>query len=714
LKAFQHETGTPNLYEKPSSVKKWLGLRVACALIAFAAVGISPLSAQERPLQEVVAPAGSAELLLLRAEQITRQGDVFTCVGKVKAEFQGLQLDCQWLRYNVANGQVEARRECIFSFGDSFAAAEEIDFSLGERRALLRRVVGRGNDLSSSDKFIEQPLFFWADTMVWQPDLMELTKATVTTCDAQPGHWDYRIVAERIEIIPQDKLIAYESAVEFGDFRPITLPRLTFSLNPDQPRVQDYLPTVGFSALFGAFLRFSIPYSFDRQNSGRINLDYFTRTGFSGGVEQTFNWDNRLLGELYYYQQPGVGDRDGRLDFRTNMVASLSPNTTATFNYSQNRFELPNFSSPLTVSTQLGLTHQVEDMQIQAQAGFARSGDNTNSYYVGSLQKDFGERTRFLLTGDYAVASTLAQRTQRFHYLTSIQHRADLFDVEAALESTSGQRTYYINRTPELRFVARPIYLGDVPILASASYARIFESPSETRANRWDLRVSLPDQMYSLGSSRFIVGAGLRQFFYDNDDKQRAWLARASWYQPLGEEFTARVDFNLQDAAGRTPFLHDFHTSFRVLTGGLEYHNSGSLRLGAYAGYDLLKGQPHDLVGRLDYTPAPEFGISSGSNFDPNRGRFRSVDNMLSLRLGDGVSLSHWSLYDFEQNRLTYQDVMLNFESHDWVASLAYRGLQREVFFQLNLKGFPSPSVHVGPETGVPVLPYNLSNPYVR
>jgi len=676
--------------------------------------GAPAVYAQEAPLQETSAQVPGAKLLLLRAEQISREGDAIICVGKVRAEYEGLQLDCHWLRYDRKTGMVEARKECIFTFGESFAAADEIDFSLIEQSASLRGVAGRGNDLGSNESYLEQPLFFWADTMNWRPDFIELYGASLTTCNDLPDQLDYRIVAKRIDIYPGDRLEAYDTAVEFNGFRPLTLPNLTFSLDPTKPLLQDYLPTIGFSNLFGAYIRNSIPYNFDRRNRGQIFLDYFTRTGISGGLEHRFNWGNRAVGDIYYYQQNGINGQSGRLDFRTNAAFRLDPNTTANFNYSQNKFELPNFSSPLTVSTQLGLTHQQGDLMLSLQAGYARSGDNTNTVYQGTLQNDFDERTRMIFTGDYSLASTLAQRTQRYHYLTSLQHRADFGYFEAALESSTGQRTYFLNRTPELRFVGRPLYLGDVPLIASASYGNILESPSEIRSNRWDLRVSLPDQMYSLGSSRFLVGGGLRQFFYDTGQKQRVWLARASWFQPVGEEITARVDFNLQDAFGGTPFFHDRHQNFSVLTGGLEYYNSGSLRLGAYAGYDLLKKQAHDLVARIDYNPSPEFGLSSGANFDPVGKTMRSVDNMLSLRLGESVSLTHWSLYDFQQQKLTYQDIALNFESHDWVASVAYRGLQQEVFFQLNLRGFPSTPLHVGPNAALPVLPNNLNNPFVR
>lgn len=672
------------------------------------------MRAQEPPLQEFSTFTEGEQLLLLRAEQISRDGDVITCVGKVKAQYEGWELNCQWLRYDVKTGSVQARQECLFTFGDSFVAAEEIDFSMHDRQAVMRHVVGRGNDLASSSQFVEQPLFFWADSMLWQPDYMELVDATVTTCDALPGHWDYRIAASRIEIYPRDRLEAYDSAVEFNGFRPLTLPKLTFSLDPTRPLFQDYLPTVGYSGLYGAFVRLTVPYSFDRRNSGRVHVDYYSRTGLAGGIEQRFNIGDRAIGDLYYYQQGGVGNRKGRLDFHSNLFYQIDDYTNANFSYSQNRFELPTFSSPLTIATQFTLNHHKEDYAVQVQAAFARSGDNTNTVYSTTFQKEFDDRTRLIAVGDYAQATTASRQTDRFHYMTSLQHRADLFNFEASMEGTSGERTYFLNRTPELRFVSTPIYIGDVPFLASASFGRIQESPSNVLSNRWDLRISMPDQTYKLGSSRLIVGAGLRQFFYDTGDRQRVFLGRASWYQPLGEQFTARADFNVQDPQGHTPFFHDYHVPYSVVTGGVDFHPDGDLRLSAYAGYDLYRKQAHDLVGRLDYSPNNNFSLSSGANYDPINKEFRSIDNLLAVRLSDNLSLTHWSVYDFQQQKLTYQDFMLNYESHDWVASIAYRGLQQEFFFQLNLKGFPSPPLHVGPDPSLPVLPNNLSNPFVR
>lgn len=668
----------------------------------------------QRQPQETTATSPEGYLLLFRAEQIQREGDVLTCVGKVHIEYEGVSLDCQWLRYDLKTGLVEARKECLFVFGDSFAAAEEIDYLVNDRRAVLRHVVGRGNDLASSAEFTEQPLFFWADEMVWEPDKVELLEASVTTCDAQPGEWDYRIVARRVEIFPQRRLDAYQAGLEFGGFRPLTLPKMSFSLDPAQPLLQDTAPSLGFSQIFGAFARFVVPYTLDRHNYGKIHVDYYTRTGLAGGLEHSYQLGDRLTGDIFYYQQSGAGSAAGRYDFSTNARYKIDDVTTASVNYTQNRFQLPGYVSPLTVNTLFEVVRKEEGRLAMIQSNYARSADNTDATYQALLRQDLGKDTRLLVEGDYTQAANIVRETHRFHGLGQLTHRTDLFNLEADLEGASGTSTFWVDRLPELRMAARPIYFGDVPLLASFSYANLHEMPTDISANRLDMRLTVPDQMYTLGSSRLLVGAQLRQFVYDTGDDQRAWLARASLYQPVGDSMTARVDYNLQDPNGRTPFQHDLVDPYNKLTGGLDYYNSGSLRLGAYGGYDFYRNRPADLIGRMDYNPGSSFSLSSGANFDPNQANFHSVDNLLSFKIGEKFSLTHWSLYDFQQEKLTYQDVMLNYEGHDFVASVAYRGLQQELFFQFNLRGFPSPPVHVGPDPTLPALPNQLSNPFTR
>ena len=90
------------------------------------------------------------------------------------------------------------------------------------------------------------------------------------------------------------------------------------------------------------------------------------------------------------------------------------------------------------------------------------------------------------------------------------------------------------------------------------------------------------------------------------------------------------------------------------------------------------------------------------------------MDSGVTAQLTDGISLTHWSLYDLNNGRMTYQNFSVNYEDHDWVGSVTYRGVQNEIFFQMSLKAFPLRPIKVGPDPSLPILPANLSNAFTR
>lgn len=666
----------------------------------------------KRPQKEQTTPAG--EILLIRAERFRRDGKILICEGNVTTEVSGIRLDCQKLEYDTQTGFAKARKDCIFFWGDNFAASQEVDLDTQNRTALMRKVAGKGAELATGSRQTEQSLFFYADELRWTPDKAELTTATITTCDEVPQDWHYKLEASKIDIYPRQRLDATGGALTLGTQRLFTLPTISLSLDPSRSVWQDFIPTFGYSGVFGAFVRTRLPFHFDSRNFGKIHLDYYTRTGLAGGIEGQFTLGNRGGGSIFYYRQGGVQSTAGRMDMRASLGYAIDEYTNIGFSYGQNQFELPGVVSPLNVGTSFAISRYAPGNAFQASTFYSRSGDNTNTGYRLFYEADLSERTSVLLSGDYAEASTLATKTHRFHYLASVLHRGDWFDMDLSAENTGGQSTYFVNRNPELRFRTHPLYLGDVPVLASFAYGDITEFPSECRTTRGDLRLTIPDQTVDWESGRMYAGAGFKEFFYGNGQNQTVVTARTSLMQNFNDNMLGRLDFNYQSPSGSTPFLTDFHYPYQSLTGGLEFYNTGEFRLSAYGGYDFYRNVTHDIMGRADYALGPGWAVSTGTNFDPGQGQFRSVDNQLSIQLTDNIYISHWAVYDFQQQKLSYQDFLINFAEHDWDASLAYRGVQNEVFFQFALKAFPSPKVQIGPSTNLPILPQNLPNAFVR
>ncbi|MBI3925093.1 MAG: hypothetical protein HY319_06095 [Armatimonadetes bacterium] len=655
------------------------------------------------------------EMLLLKADRVQREGTRTIASGNVTVVVSDIRLDCQRLVYDSQTRRIEAQEECVFFWNENYAASDSLVYNLATEQATMLNVAGRGESLVHNNRLVETPIFFWADEVVWNPEKVELRQAMVTGSEAVPGDWGYFIESEKIEIYPRDKLIATSTRVNLEGTDLYTVPTLVLPLDTDQSRRrQAYFPQPGYSKLDGVFVRNAFDYLFDEQNYGTVNLDIYQKTGLAGGLEHFFTLGDRGGGNIYFYKQRGSQTSRGRFELASNLSYRFDQYTSLGFSYNANQFELPGEVGPLNISSAVVLNRFSPTSALQVMGNFARSGDNANNFYRLYYDVELSDELSALVEADYSLASTQFTRTRRTHYLGSLRHRGSLFDSELTVENTAGQDTYFLNRNPELSLRSHLFHVGAVPLLASASFGNIEESPSLLRTSRYDMQLRVPDQIYETGLGNLEVGAGVRQLFYGNGESQYVLAARTGWMQNFGDVATTRVDYNWQQPEGFTPFQHDLQFPFQTLTGGIEFHDEDMWRLSATAGYDLEYSVAQDIITRLDFRPADGWYLSAATNFDPNTSVWRSVDSNLTLQLSDHLSVSHWSIYDLVNSRLTYQNFMLNFENEDWVGSLAYRGVQNELFFQMSLKAFPLRPIKIGPEPYLPVLPQDLPNAFVR
>jgi hypothetical protein len=654
------------------------------------------------------------DVLLLRAEHLRKVGRLTIAEGNVSVNVSGIRLDCQYLEYDPDTGLVKGKSEVVFFWGENYAAADTIELDTRTRGAVLRQVAGQAMDLGTSSKLVEQPLYFWADEMRWTPTKAQLFGATLTTCDKLPGEWHYKLQARQIDIYPHDHLDAYATSLSVGKQRVIYVPSLTLSLNSQRELWQDFLPTGGYSSVFGAYIRDSIPFRFDKDNFGKFQLGYYSLGGFAGGFQDQFSLGKQGGGNIYYYKQNGTDAYPGRYDFHGSLGYRLDKYTSLGISYSDNLYALPGYVSPKNTSFSVQLSRNTPGNTFQIGASLSTEGSNSNGYYHAYYQGELDERTTATLSGDFTTASTSFTSTQRYHFLASLLRREDIVDVTGTFEDTNGQDTFFTNRNPEIQARFHPFYLGPVPFLFNAAVGNIEESPEYTRTDRIDTSIAIPDQSLDLLGGKFSAGAGYRQLFYGTGDAESITTARSSFTENINSFSTGRIDLNVQLPSGTTPFAQDYYYSYATLTGGLELYKTGAFKFSAFGGWDLQHNTPSDAIGRMDLTPDPRWSVSVGSNYDLGNGKFRSLDTLLNFKLLKNVSVSYWNVYDFEVGKVDYRDFLVNLESHDWDASIAYRGLQNLVFFQFSLKAFPQPKVNIGPNPISPVMPLNLPNAFVR
>lgn len=663
-----------------------------------------------------VAVPQTKERLYLQADSVKSENGKTVASGHVRAEIAGVRLDCSYLEYDRDSGVVTARGDCVFYFQDSFLAADSVSFNTRAQMAHLTQVSGRARDFLVDKRNVQQDLFFWADTVDWRPDKVEATNATLTSCNYPPGRSDYQLESSLLEIFPKSRITASDARLVLGDTPIYTLPTVNLSLTSQAPqRIQPFFPLIGHNGVDGFFLRNSIDYTLGDNNYGAILLDVYQHSGLGAGLKHHYSFGDIGGGDFYVYELRGRQSNHTRYQVNSSTGLHPDPYSTLTLNYSANKTELPGFVSPPQENAQINYSRDTDVQQLQLLANYSRLGDNQNVvtrlFYHLNLTRDLSTRW----SADYYRTTTaVGGTTNRYHLLGSLLHESELFDSELDLERSGGDsRFYYLNRSPEVSLRSKSLYMGPVPVQVAGSFGNLFESPSMFGTTRGDLRVTIPDQEIDFGSGRILAGAGARQMLYGSGDAQYVLAARGSYLQNIGEHAVARVDYNWQDPNGYSPFQHDLQFQYQTLTGGLEFYDSDTWRFGALAGYDLNGDRLHDLIPRVDIHPSKRFRLIASSNYDPNFNLWRSVDSQIKFNLTDNISVGSWNLYDLVNQRITYQDYQLNVEQHDWTASVVYRGVQNEVYFQFSLKAFPLQQPQIGPTYDRPVLP-NTQEPYLR
>lgn len=660
------------------------------------------------------AQQASPEAVFIEAERVERKGGLTIATGNVSVELEGLRLDCQRLVYDPEKGLLKAEKECLFSWGPNFAASDTLTLDVNAKTAVLTQAAGKSEGLSLGSRAFEGSLYFWADTLYYTEEKVELERAVLTTCDVEPNDLHYSINSELVTLYPEDKVVAQNTSFNLHNNQLYTLPTVVMPLNQQQSRRQAYFPSPGYNNLDGAFLRNAFNYTFNEGNYGTVNFDIYQRSGLGYGVEHFFDLGEAGGGNIYYYTQNGNLAARNRFELRANGNFRIDEYTSLGVAYNANQFELPGQISPLNVASSINLSRSTQRSALQLGANFAKSGDNDNSSYRFYYDLELSDRWSLLTRADLSRSSNQVTQTNRYHYLGSLRHRGDLFEGDLSYERSGGQQTYFLNRQPELSLRTYPFKLGPVPLTAGASFGILEESPSLFKTERYRFDLQVPDQFIETGLGNFHFGGGLRQQLYGSGQEQYRLGTRLGWTNDIADHLVMRFDYNWQDTHGYTPFQHDLSFGYQVLSGGVELYNDDLFRLSATGAYDLNYSLPYDVITRLHVSPGPGWEITASANLDPNTGTWRSVDSGVTAQLTPGVSLTHWSVYDLFNGRMTYQNFSLGYEDHDWIGSVTYRGVQNEIFFQMSLKAFPLRPVKIGPDTGLPILPSNITNAFTR
>lgn len=121
--------------------------------------------------------------------------------------------------------------------------------------------------------------FIWGQQIEMYPDKFVIHNGTITRCPAKEHTPDYRTTAERVEIWPGDKLIAYNAKVWIKNVVIYATPKYVKSLNPAD-QTSDELPNMGYRSGDGFYIKQTLEYPLGPKLSAEAELASYSKLGF--------------------------------------------------------------------------------------------------------------------------------------------------------------------------------------------------------------------------------------------------------------------------------------------------------------------------------------------------------------------------------------------------------------------------------------------------
>jgi hypothetical protein len=212
-------------------------------------------------------PAGAQPApLTIDADVITYDAlqQVVVAEGNVRTAFGPYRLFADAARYELRSGVVSATgRVRLVGQGQELRG-----------RALTYNTRTDAGVLDGVEGVVERRIYLRGERLEVSPARFVAHEGTVTTCD--PARPFYRIVARRVEVIPNQEIVAHEASVYLGNRRLFTVMRLVISIRPGD---QSSLPGLGSNSVDGFWVDYRLPVRLPAA-TGAVYLKYGARSGF--------------------------------------------------------------------------------------------------------------------------------------------------------------------------------------------------------------------------------------------------------------------------------------------------------------------------------------------------------------------------------------------------------------------------------------------------
>lgn len=642
----------------------------------------------------------------IKADEVRYSKGILTAEGNAFVSYRGIDLEAHKLIYDSYAKEIEASGDVAITKDGDRITGSSLRFNMLTQKAGIEDAYGFAENISVGDVDLQNKIFFWGESVQWEQDYIFVKKGTITSCDLPLNEVHYHISGDEIMIYPREKLIVRKARLFYKQNQLLGLHNAVFSLRQRDPRMrQSYIPQVGRNQQEGLYVKEAVGYLWGKEDYGALHLDWYEKTGIGAGLEHYYHLGERGAGKLYYYNMGSSTSKTGRYNFSNRMYYRFPGNYFMSLNYTSERYEFPEYSSPDIRSADFYLSHFNHSSMYALRVKDYVSGENRNYGFNFLNQYKFSDMFRSQMVIDYLSSEVFNKRQYRLNTLGRLLYQGDVFDSALTYDKTTGDRQFYVNREPELSFRSKPFSAGPFDGRLSIAAGSFHEMPSNISALRSDIKLSILDKVYPITETTgFSFAGGARQLLYGSGERKYVLRSQANLQQNIGRDVTFLTTHFYQDRNGFSPLAVDYFERYNILGGSLEYFNQKDFRLMVTGGYDLNNKQYQTLIPTVEYSPSKDWYFLFSSNYNIDSKNWRSLDGEVGLKLNENLSVRYWGLYDFINRKMTYQNYMVELDSHDFASRIIYKGSQGELWLSMALKLFPYEKVEVGPDSNRSII----------
>lgn len=590
--------------------------------------------------------------------------------GNVGIKYENIGIYADYIKVDFKNNEIRANGNISFISQSGKIIGDSITYNMTTKKGEVYNASTFSPPLYYSGKVIKKI----------SDDRAEVDKGLFTTCDLKDPHYSLR--ASRISIEMDKMVTASNVGIYVGPIPVFYLPLLVFPLR--EGAVSWFFPTIGYSQEKGIYIKAGYNYSPISSLYGSIFLEYMQNKGMGIGSEYEYKskkWSG--TSSLYYIKQSDV-DR-----YKINLKAQPSNSNTFFYAYLVNDTSFdrefgPYFGSPSSwvkkrFTTYISVAGKLPNSPINTK--FDIKADEPKEGFISAAPR-FKLYTYPLKTGNLPVYT----------------------------EWSSSVGNYFFNRensflfTNNIGFTSKSLRILPTLSLGSKLNLQGVYWSENGSAGRNGL---VPGYKFTAGPRLRLHKDFLFDIYYNldseiDDDTYVSKTVPEQYVSTLISYSGRYIESNL---SGNYDLLSvdNIAERFRKVRFDLNIGSGKGVNFFSSTKYNLLKSGTIQNISYI-YINQGKWGIKFGSQYSGfTSGTSENTTPLFDLTAEINATLNKYRFvfstsYDMVEHKFRDRDYVITRDLHCWEASLIYRELRSEIWFQFGIKAFPGLSVQFHPQ----------------